>query len=297
MLITEYSIFAIIFSLNWDLISQLVFSKNNRAFATLVSNPILRISWIQVQKERQYRFSSSLEPIATLYFSCYYYYTVTEFGNHQFYFSSHSRNRQKIVKISLTVLTAPILLSHRVSGRDFNVNFDSVFTRSRRLLDFEESTYILLIKPKNVLAVVEELAVSIKSKFQLWHLHGVKNAFEFYWVFILVLTPLLKPIILVPLSYPCPRQFWISRPFLSSFCNIVLVKYSPVVSARIPTKCSSIPPVEEIQNLNIIDICSTRLTSLVQSSKKAVCLTLCIIASITDLDINVINSYWMPWLR
>ncbi|GFU62803.1 hypothetical protein TNCV_4278871 [Trichonephila clavipes] len=126
------------------------------------------------------------------------------------------------------------------------------------------------MKLKNVLAVSEELAASIRSKFQLWHPHGVKNAFGFI-LSILVLTPLLIPTLLARLSYPCPRQFWISRPFLSSSCNIEFVIYYPVVSTKAinPTKCSSIAPVEELQNLNIIDICSTRLTSLVQSSKKA----------------------------
>lgn len=127
--------------------------------------------------------------------------------------------------------TAPILLSHRVSERDFNVNFNLAFITSQPLLGLVKSTKISLMKPKNILAVVKELAASSKSKFQQWHPHGVKNAPGLI-LNILVQPPLLMPTILASLSYPCPRYFWIPRPFFLVSLKLQLLNALPLFLRR-----------------------------------------------------------------
>ena len=70
---------------------------------------------------------------------------------------------------------------------------------------------------------MDDFAMSLTSKFKLWHPHGMNNALR-SCDSIRAWTPLLRPRILAPLSYPWPRQLAIESFSAANLVNNISVK-------------------------------------------------------------------------
>ena len=175
---------------------------------------------------------------------------------------------------------ASIRLDQRVVLRGFTVKLETNRIKTcHRFVDPEKNTNSSWIMPKKETAGTQQSAASLRARIKVCAAHGTLKAPELKSN-IRFCTPLCFPLMLAPLSYPCPRIssrgiFSFNRCFLISSRRLAASLKSIWMNAM---KCSHtltiawasiwflVEDSAKLTNRKMILICSYWLVSGVQST-------------------------------